>query len=85
MFTYPSVQTSVTAEKGKRPQVKTRKVKIHGNKGFKEITYKSKTNRGFRTTRKSRKPLTKKEMACIRRCKFVPGLFKACEAGCVQE
>ena len=84
MFTYTSVQTSVTSTGGKA-RAKTRRVEIHGTKGFKEITYKSKTNRKFRTTRKSRKPLTKKEIACIRRCKFVPGLFDVCETGCVQE
>lgn len=84
MFTYTSVQTSITSSGGKAKS-KTRRVEIHGNKGFKEITYKSKTNGKFRTTRKSRKPLTKRELSCIRRCKFVPGLFNACEAGCSQE
>ena len=82
MFAYTSVQTSMDTEGG-RVRTKTRRVKIQNSRGFKEITYKLKTNGKFRTTRKSRKPLTKKEITCIRRCKFVPGLFKSCEEGCV--
>lgn len=71
MFEYSSQQ--VHMENGK---MKMQKVEIKGTKGYKEIV--EKTSRGsMRKT--SRKPLKKSEIACIRRCQFIPGLFKDCE------
>jgi hypothetical protein len=69
-FVYHSEQ--VHSEGGK-----TRRniVSIKNGKGYKSVeTYGSK---GKIKTRK-RLPLTKKELACIRRNKFIPGLFKDC-------
>ncbi len=72
-FSYNSVQTHIVY-KDNKPQRKTRKVQITNGKGFKETV----TSNG-RQTRRSRKALTKKEISCIRRCQFIPGLFKSCD------
>jgi hypothetical protein len=49
-------------------------VDINGKKGTKTVIV---TRNG--NTRKSTKSLSAKEMACIRKCEFVPGLFKQCD------
>ena len=36
-------------------------------------------DRSGRVTKKSSKKLSKKEMECIRKCQFIPGLFRDCE------
>ena len=39
------------------------------------------TNKGSlfkEKTRKSKKPLTQKQIHCIKKCQFIPGLFKDC-------
>ena len=60
-------------------QVKIQTVSIHGTKGTKEVTLiqdgKKKTHR---------KPLTRKQIACIRRCQRIPGLFNDCEEKCTR-
>lgn len=72
MFEYGSVQYHM--ENGK---VKMQKVHINGSKGYKEVV--EKTSRG-KTAKKSRKPLTKSEIRCIKKCQFIPGLFKDCKS-----
>lgn len=75
MFTYTSIQTHSDYSNGKG-QTKTNCVKIKGTKGYKMITIRNKSGK---ITKKSKKRLTRKEVSCIKRCKFVPGLFKECE------
>jgi hypothetical protein len=74
---YTSEQIHTEYSNGKK-RMKTQRVVIHGNKGYKQVTVI--TNRKRKT---SNKPLTKKEIECIRRCEYVPGLFKGCEE-CIQ-
>lgn len=76
MFVYNSVQTHSNFKNGKG-RTKTNRVTIRGKTGYKMITVR---NRSGRVTKKSKKSLTKKEIACIKRCQFVPGLFKDCES-----
>jgi hypothetical protein len=75
MFIYNSVQTHSEFLKGKGI-TKTNHVKIRGKTGFKMITIRNKSGK---ITKKSKKRLTRKEISCIKKCKFVPGLFKDCE------
>jgi hypothetical protein len=74
MFQYHSVQTHIDLQNGKRRN-KTQRVSIKGSKGFKQVTILSPTGK----RRTSKKPLSKKEIACIRKCQFIPGLFRDCE------
>lgn len=73
MYRYTSNQTSSELIKGKR-RTKTRRVNINGNSGYKLIIIRNKSG-----TKKSKKPLTKNEIKCIKKCKFVKGLFDDCE------
>jgi hypothetical protein len=36
-------------------------------------------------TRRSRKPLTRAEMSCLRKCKFKPYLFRDCNEDCLHQ
>ena len=76
-YKYVSEQSHSEYNNGKK-RMKTQRVVIHGKKGYKEVTV---ITNGKRTT--SRKKLNKKELACIRRCEYMPGLFKQCEQ-CIQ-
>jgi hypothetical protein len=76
MFTYNSIQTHSELNKGKG-QIKTRRVTIRGKVGYKTITIRNKSGR---VTKKSKKRLTQKEITCIKKCKFIPGLFNDCES-----
>ena len=51
---------------------------IRGKSGYKSVTIQI---NGRKKT--SKRKLTKKEIDCIRRCQFIPGLFKDCES-CVR-
>ena len=75
MFEYNSIQTHSEFKNGKG-KTKTNHVKIRGITGFKMITLR---NNSGKITKKSKKRLTRKEITCIKKCKFVPGLFKDCE------
>jgi len=75
MFIYNSVQTHSDFTNGKG-ETKTNRVSIRGKSGYKFITIR---NRSGRVVKKSKKRLTRKEVSCIKRCKFIPGLFKDCE------
>jgi hypothetical protein len=75
MFQYNSIQTHSDFKNGKG-QTKTNRVTIKGKSGYKIITIRNKSGR---ITKKSKKRLSQKEINCIKRCKFVPGLFKDCE------
>ncbi len=75
MFNYNSIQTH-SDFKGGKGQTKTNCVKIKGNKGFKMITIKNKSGK---IIKKSKKRLTRKQISCIKLCRFVPGLFRDCE------
>jgi hypothetical protein len=75
MFQYNSVQTHSEFKNGKG-QTKTNRVTIKGKSGYKMITIRNKSGR---ITKKSKKRLSQKEIGCIKRCQFVPGLFKDCE------
>jgi hypothetical protein len=68
MFTYNSVQIH---SDGKNE--KMRRVTIKGKTGYKILTI-----RKSGKTKKSKKRLTKKEINCIKKCQFIPGLFKDC-------
>lgn len=72
MFTYNSVQTHSELKNGKK-ETKTRRVTIRGKSGYKMLTI-----RKSGKTKKSKKRLTKKEINCIRKCQFIPGLFNEC-------
>lgn len=72
MFRYTSVQSHSDLKNGKG-HTKTQKVNITGKKGFKLVTI---ITNGKRKT--SKKHLSQKEIGCIRRCQFIPGLFKDC-------
>jgi hypothetical protein len=74
MFEYHSIQTHIDLHQGKRRN-KTQRVSIKGSKGFKEVMIQGPN--GKRRTNK--KKLTKKEIQCIRKCQFIPGLFRDCE------
>ena len=74
MFKYTSVQSHSDFVNGKLKK-KIQTVKINGKKGFKSVSV---VNNGRRST--SKKRLTRKEIACIRRCQFIPGLFKDCRS-----
>jgi len=72
MFRYTSIQTHSEFKKGKR-KTKTQRVVIKNNSGYKMVTIR---NKG---TKKSKKRLNAKEIACIKKCEFIPKLFKDCE------
>jgi len=55
---------------------RTNEVRIRGKKGTKSVTWK---NRAGKVVKKSKKALTKKQIRCIQKCQFVPGLFKDCK------
>ena len=74
MFKYTSVQSHSDFVNGTLKK-KIQTVKINGKKGFKSVSV---VNNGRRST--SKKRLTRKEMACIRQCQFIPGLFKDCRS-----
>lgn len=59
-----------------KERVKVQKVTIKGAKGTKEVI---EQNARGRTLRRSKKTLKRGEIACIKRCQFIPGLFKDCE------
>jgi len=75
MFVYNSTQTHSEFKNGKG-RTKTNRVTVRGKSGYKMITIRNKSGR---VTKKSKKRLTQKEIKCIQKCQFVPGLFKDCE------
>jgi hypothetical protein len=80
---YDEVSTVTTYVKrnGKGKQhTKTQRVHFKNGKGFKEVSY-NETGK----TRRSRKPLTKSEMKCLRQCKFKPFLFRECNEECLKQ
>lgn len=76
MFVYNSVQTHSDLNSEGKCQIKTKRVKIKGKTGFKMITIRNKSGK---IIKKSKKRLTRKQIACIQKCQFIPGLFKDCE------
>jgi len=70
---YTSIESRTVLIDGK-PMKKTRRVRLGPSVSYKEVTI---TSRG--KTRRTRKPLTRKEIQSIKQCKFHPGLFNACE------
>jgi hypothetical protein len=68
-FVYHSVQSYSHFNNGKW-NTKVNRVDINGPRGTKSV------KKGKRMTKKR---LTRKEVNCIRRCQFIPGLFKDCE------
>lgn len=76
MFIYNSTQTHSDFKNGKG-QTKIKRVTVRGKSGYKMITIRNKSGR---VTKKSKKRLSQKEIKCIKRCQFVPGLFKDCES-----
>jgi hypothetical protein len=77
MYLYTSEQTHSDIVNGKQ-KIKTKRVTIRGKTGHKSVTVRI---NGRKKT--SKRKLTKKEIDCIRRCQFIPGLFKDCES-CVR-
>lgn len=74
MFRYDSTQIHSDTVNGFQ-RTKTTRVTIRGSKGSKEVTIKQKGRR----SKTSKKALNKREMDCIRKCQFIPGLFRDCE------
>lgn len=74
MFRYNSVQTHSEYKNG-QGQTRITRVKINGTSGFKSVSI---HNKSTRKTRRFKKKLTQKEIKCIQRCEFIPGLFKDC-------
>jgi len=75
MFQYHSQQVHSDFKNGKgRTKIQT--VSIRGKKGYKSVEILDKSGR---VTKKSKKTLNKKEMNCIQKCQFIPGLFRDCE------
>ena len=74
MFKYTSEQTHSDIVNGKQ-KIKTKRVTIRGKSGYKSVSF---YVNGRKKT--SKRKLTKKEIDCIRRCQFIPGLFKDCES-----
>ena len=74
MFKYTSVQSYSNFVNGKLKK-KIQTVKINGNKGYKAVSVIKNGRRSM-----SKKHLTRKEMTCIKRCQFIPGLFKDCQS-----
>jgi hypothetical protein len=75
MFEYHSTQTHSEFFDGEG-RTKVNEVRIRGNKGHKSVTIK---NQAGRVIKRSKKALTKKQVKCIQKCQFVPGLFKDCK------
>jgi len=73
-FRYESTQVHSDIRNGSR-RTKTQRVTIRGKKGHKEVTIQQNGKR----SKTSKKKLSKKEIDCIRKCQFIPGLFKDCE------
>jgi transcription antitermination factor NusA-like protein len=73
-FRYESTQVHSDIRNGSR-RTKTQRVTIRGKKGHKEVTIQQNGKR----SKTSKKKLSKKEIECIRKCQFIPGLFKDCE------
>jgi transcription antitermination factor NusA-like protein len=73
-FRYESTQVHSDIRNGSR-RTKTQRVTIRGKKGHKEVTIEQNGKR----SKTSKKKLSKKEIDCIRKCQFIPGLFKDCE------
>jgi hypothetical protein len=81
---YDEVSTVTTYVKrnGKgKGLTKTQRVHYKNGKGFKEVCYKE----AGKGTRRSRKPLTRSEMTCLRKCKFKPYLFRDCNEDCLHQ
>ena len=70
---YHSEQTHIEYVNGKQKE-RRQIVDINGNKGTKTVIV---TRNGKK--QKSVKPLSSKEISCIRKCQFVPGLFNECD------
>lgn len=75
MFAYHSVQSHSEFNKGEG-RTKVTEVHIKGARGHKSVTVR---NRAGKKIKSSKKRLTRKEVNCIKRCQFIPGLFKDCE------
>ena len=75
MMEYRSKRTDVRMINGTRQMI-TKIIDISGNKGTKRVIKRGSTGRA----KTSKKSLTKKEISCIKRCQFIPGLFHDCEA-----
>jgi hypothetical protein len=68
-FQYNSVQKHITPK-----ETKITRVTVKGKRGYKSVEIRHKGKK----TRKSKKALTSKQIGCIKRCEFIPGLFKDC-------
>jgi transcription antitermination factor NusA-like protein len=73
-FRYESTQVHSDIRNGSR-RTKSQRVTIRGKKGHKEVTIKQNGKR----SKTSKKKLSMKEIDCIRKCQFIPGLFRDCE------
>jgi transcription antitermination factor NusA-like protein len=74
-FRYESTQIHSDIRNGSR-RTKTQRVIIRGKNGHKEVT----VQQNGRRSKTTKKKLSKKEIDCIRKCQFIPGLFKDCQA-----
>jgi hypothetical protein len=70
---YHSEQTHIEFVNGVK-QERRQIVDVNGSKGTKTVIITRNDK-----TKKSTKPLSAKEIGCIRKCKFMPGLFNECD------
>ena len=85
---YDSVKTVAIYKKGTgkgkgkgKGTVKIERVHVKNGKGYKEVVH----QHNGRVTRKSRKPLTGKELKSVCTYKFVPNLFRPCNQECLRQ
>ena len=73
MFSYQSHQEHTMMVNGQKT-TRQNSVKIRNGKGQKMVVVKENNK-----TRRSARPLTEKEINCIRQGQFIPGLFRDCQ------
>lgn len=76
VFNYMSEQVHQEIGPKGRGLTKIRRVTVKNGKGFKEVILKGLDGK---TRSKSRKRMSKKEVAAIKKGEYLPALFKTCE------
>jgi hypothetical protein len=74
MFTYKSTEIKSISKNGSNRTTRRNNVTVKGRQGTKSVSF---MKNGKKVHTKTI-PLTNKEIACIMRREFVPGLFKDC-------
>ncbi len=74
-FTYHSEQVRSVVSNG-RGKTRRHVVNVKNGKGTKAVEEYAANGQ---IAKRSEKPLSAKELECIRKCRFIPGLFQDCE------